>query len=61
MNRAATAACLSVAQRFTPGGGGRGGGGGGGGCRSGTSNVAEKFTLRKRHAHNVVRTASAHT
>ena len=32
MNRAATVACLSVAQRFTPGGEGgvRGGGGGGG-------------------------------
>ena len=27
VNRAATAACLSVAHRFTPGGGGGGGGG----------------------------------
>ena len=40
----------TLAQRFTPGGGGWGGGGGGG-CRSGTSNVAAKFTLRTRHAH----------
>ena len=33
---------------------GGGGGGGGGGCRSGTSNVAAKFTLRTRHAHPVL-------
>ena len=44
MNRAATAACLSVAHRFTPGGS----------CRSGTSNVAAKVTLRTRHAHPVL-------
>ena len=53
MNRAATAACLSVAHRFTPGEGMMGGGGGGS-CRSGTSNVAAKFTLRTRHAHPVL-------
>ena len=52
MNRAATAACLSVAHRFTPGWGG--GGEGGGSCRSGTSNIAAKFTLRTRHAHPVL-------
>ena len=56
MNRAATLLVFQLRKglRLGEGLGSAGERGGGGSCRSCTSNVAAKFTLRTRHAHPVL-------